>query len=203
MASFHEKRTGATTQPSITFIPMADDAPKPWEQQSGESSKAFSAFTFYRDMPPSARSLEAAYRAFKHHKNGVPLEAHVRADGRFRQWSTDNRWVARAQAWDREQDRITRDRAAEQEREAVEAMRKRHIGLAMGLQNAAANALQKKLEANGQLTESQIVRFMAEGTKLERLSRGEPDTIIGGDPIGKLAEMLGVHPAELREQMSK
>lgn len=183
---------------------MADDAPKPWEQQPDESSKAFSAFTFYRDLPPHSRSLETAYKAFKARKRGAPIAPHTKADGRFRGWSGQHRWVARAQAWDREKDRLARDAEIEAERQAVDAMRKRHIGLALSLQNAAANALQDKLAAQGgKLTESQIVRFLSEGTKLERLSRGEPDTIIGGDPIAKLAEMLGVHPSELRDQAGK
>lgn len=158
------------------------------------------AFTFYRDLPPMERSLETAYRAFKTRKNGAPPAPHIKADGRFRSWSGLYRWVARAQAWDREKDRLNRETELETEREAVAAMRKRHISIAQSMQNLAANKLKKMIDNDGaELSISGVAKFFNEGTKLERLSRGEPDTIIGGDPVAKLAEMLGVHPSELRD----
>ena len=114
----------------------------------------------------------------------------------FDRWSTDWHWVERSHAFD-----AWRDKEAQKADIAeIQAMRKRHINMAMSLQGTAATALQKILRAEqqpqrdaagnvimgadgkpvlGPLTlKPSEVRDLAElGMKIERLNRGEPETI--------------------------
>jgi len=74
----------------------ANQKPQPWEQQPGESSRAFSAFRAWLDQSPgSGRPILAAYRTF----SGRP-EA-KKPPGYFRTWIENFHWPARAQEYDR------------------------------------------------------------------------------------------------------
>lgn len=177
---------------------MTEHELRPWERQPGESAKAFSAFSLYLNQPPATRTILHAWHAYR------PEQVHDKAaPGHFRKWAADMKWQERARAWDREKDRIAREAEAEADRKAIAEMRKRHIGLALSLQNAAANSLQKRLQLveQGQgevMTPYQIARFLREGTNLERLSRGEPTDIVkGDDALKQLADLLGVEQSDL------
>lgn len=144
------------------------DAPAPWERQPGEPARAYAAFCIYRDLPPSERSL----RAVADRLYGVKPDAkRRRVPGQIHQWSTRWRWVERAAAWDDEQDR----RAREAQLRAVREMRERHIREAMALQQKALQRLQSM--DLSELSPADTLRFIVEAAKLERLSRGEPDSI--------------------------
>lgn len=82
-----------------------------WEQQHGESPQAFAAFVVYRD---DARSVRKTAAIVGKSRNLIGT------------WSSKNRWIARCAAWDREQDRLRRERnfkarAELEERHAKEA----------------------------------------------------------------------------------
>jgi hypothetical protein len=75
----------------------------PWEKLSGESAKAFHAFTIYRDLG-AARSLAKVGRALG--------ETGVAGPSMVEEWSVRWRWVERSDAFDRDEDRRQREERA-------------------------------------------------------------------------------------------
>jgi hypothetical protein len=68
--------------------------PNLWKRQPGETARAFAAFQAYRDLPSDERSVEAAYRL----KTGLQSKT----SGQWSRWSSQNRWIERAAAWEEE-----------------------------------------------------------------------------------------------------
>lgn len=124
-------------------------------------------------------------------------------------------WAERTEAWDNEVDR--RIQAAELSE--IERMVKRQVGLSLGMQEAATYELQalvnriKLAEKVAQQTRQvrrpftsvrDIVRLVECGTKLERLNRGEPDSIVETRPVPENLDALDVNELELyRELLAK
>lgn len=73
-------------------------------EHEGETAVAFAKFCRFRDAGPT-RELRAVYRQ----ATGKPQAR--QASGTWLQWATTFRWKARAEAWDREQDRIRQEAA--------------------------------------------------------------------------------------------
>lgn len=97
------KRTIARTVnlPSGTLdVPEAEA----WEQQQGESARAFAAFCAYRDMEPIKRSLRELAR--EQVAMGVRKGSEKVAFSRLCEWSRDWQWVQRVRLWDAEQERL-------------------------------------------------------------------------------------------------
>lgn len=67
--------------------------PLPYEQQPGESSRAFRAFAFYRELGPE-RSIDRAYTEY------LGGAKPGRAPGQWNAWSRERAWVERASAYD-------------------------------------------------------------------------------------------------------
>ena len=137
----------------------------PWERQLEETDKAFAAFVEYRDMPPGHRALEKLAQ-----KHGT-----LRVN--FERWSVAWDWRARVAEYDIWRDRQGREAALQE----IKEMNKRHVNMAMSFQGAAALALQKIIKAEQQNTTSTLrpneVAALADlGARLERLSRGEPES---------------------------
>lgn len=72
------------------------DERKQWERQEGETAKAFEAFCAYRDLPTAERSLRNAWAKYRQQTGNKS----VTMPGRFGDWSSGNRWVDRAAAYD-------------------------------------------------------------------------------------------------------
>lgn len=123
-----------------------------WEQQPGESAKAFEAFAAYRDMG-AERSLRKLTQQL--HKNLTTI----------RDWSVKWNWQERVRAYDRELDRQAREQAVR----SVRQMTDRHIRIAMQLQAKAVRALENLDEA--QLTPKMMLAFLAKATEIERMNR--------------------------------
>lgn len=71
---------------------------QPWEQQPGETPKAYQAFCVYRDMG-AGRSLDAGYQqSIQRVSEGYQEK---RASGAWRRWCNQHGWVARAIAYDK------------------------------------------------------------------------------------------------------
>ena len=102
-----------------------------------EASKAFHAFTHYRDLPAERRSIDAAYREHMDQCEGRQKGA-KRAPGRWDKWSTEHSWVARAAAHDAD---LSRQRRARRARELAEAEDR-----AAAIARAALGRLVKRLE---------------------------------------------------------
>jgi hypothetical protein len=71
-----------------------------WDPLEGESAKAYEAFTAYRDLPPSERSVRAAFKV----KTG-----RSQPNGTWNDWSAEHEWIERAKAWDLYQDKRVRE----------------------------------------------------------------------------------------------
>ena len=98
-------------------MPKRQEAENPWEQQPGESAKAFEAFAIYRDM-----GVERSVR-----KVAQQLNKSLTLIGR---WSSNHNWPERARAYDRDLDKRAHDQAVRE----VRNMTNRHIRIAMTLQ---------------------------------------------------------------------
>lgn len=141
---------------------------EPWERQEGETAKAFEAFCVYRDLGIQ-RSIAKTGKSLG--KTCAHLEA----------WSSKYNWVERATQWDAEQDRAVR----QQQLDDIKKMRKRHADLAEAMLIKAARAL--KRIPDDEIKAGDVTRMLDIATKVERISRGDSETIIeerdGGEAL--------------------
>lgn len=124
----------------------------PWEQQPGESAKAFEAFAIYRDM-----GVERSVR-----KVTQRLNKSLTLIGK---WSSRYNWPERALAYDRDLDRQAHAQAVRD----VRSMTNRHIRIAMQLQAKALEALEQLNVAT--LSPKMQLAFLAKATEIERMNR--------------------------------
>jgi hypothetical protein len=150
---------------------MSELSPGPWEQQPGESARAFGAFCVYRDLGPR-RTLRAAAAAYYRRTSGT-LERQVD------KWSSAFRWIERASAWDRHLD----DEARQAQEVAHREMAQRHVREARALQAKALERLRTILPE--ELSPADVLRYFVEAVKLERLALGEPETVQRQEVTGK------------------
>lgn len=130
---------------------MIEPATPMWERMAGETTPAYRAFRYYRDLGPS-RSLRAAAGVVE----GRRLPGHIC------RWSTQWNWSGRAAAWDDEQWR----REDVVRLEAIRTMHDVH-------QRAGRVAIGKALAALAavrpeNIPAGAIVRLLDVGTRLER-----------------------------------
>jgi hypothetical protein len=151
----------------------------PWERMDGESTRAYAAFTSYRDLPPNSRSLRAAA------ESSASGRANLR---QYERWSGQWEWVSRVEAHDAFMDGERRTA----ERDAIVDMGRQHAAAAMQLVERGVTALAA--------VELAALRFIESGIKLERLARGEPEERIPADaeresPQDRIRELLSSDPA--------
>lgn len=160
-----------------------------WERQAGESEEAWQAFVLYRDQAPP-RSLREVCKEVGKEKALI---------GR---WSSENRWVARVAAWDREQDRVKREadlqaRAEMGLRHATEAMEAQEVLLMPA--RALMERWRKRKEKDPDkdpfenLSDLELIKEATKAARVfaqvgifERLSRGMSTTNVGGHEGGPL-----------------
>lgn len=139
----------------------------------GETSKAFHAFTLYREMGPSRTAERVATEL------GVTRQNVAR-------WQAANDWIERAAEWDDYADLKERERDIVEREKAVAKMNRDHALLGRAAQVVASRKLQAyepenetaeaRARAQGAidaLSAGEAARLMSEGAKLERLARGE------------------------------
>jgi hypothetical protein len=148
-------------------MPETPPRPEPWDRQPGEPTRWFARFERYR-MAGSGRSLLGAVNAEQADKGG---QKRTKVSGAWDQAFARWRWRQRAEAWDDQQ----RDKARETHAQEIAEMNNRHIRESQALQAKAIARLNSLTE--GDLTATEVVRFLIEATKLERTARGEPETI--------------------------
>lgn len=155
----------------------------PWERRSGESSPAFEAFARYRDA-----GIERSIR-------GVAQELGKSATLLAR-WSSANDWVARAAAWDAEQDRRWRNQIAARRRRAID----RHINMAQLAQTKVAARLMGLDEQT--LSATELTRLLDVAVRIEREALGEPQRLeltgADGDPVSVQVAEFAAMGAEQR-----
>lgn len=139
------------------------NTPQPWDRLKDESTKAYEAFSIYRDMGRE-RSLS---------KVAEKLQKSETLMGR---WSRTFDWVKRAAKWDDEQDRQEREIAQKEQAKAIKDMRKRHADLGQAMLIKAARALAKI--PDDEIKPTDISRMVDVASKLERISRGDVGEVV-------------------------
>lgn len=130
-----------------------------WQRQTGETPQAFEAFRIYRDLTPGTRSYARVVSELGKSRTLI------------QRWSSEHNWVDRAGEWDNYQDMV----ALKSQLKAVADMSARHTKIAMSLQAKALKRLEK-IEPD-ELTPAQLLTYLLEATRLERLARGEPEKV--------------------------
>lgn len=161
---------------------------KLWERAPGETDKAFAAFRIYRDLGPEKRSLEAvATKVAKKALKGRGQPTYIK------EWSSQNKWVERASAYDDHLDEVRRaanERAiAEMSRKHAEGMRKIFDKGLKRIDDLEAEKIQGGL----------ALELTMSGMKGERLARGLTtdsigQTVSGGEPSRPLADAIAQDP---------
>ena len=88
-----------------------------WDIQSGETAKAYHAFSHYRDMPPADRSIDTAHAEHLARCEGRKRRG-KRGSNTWQNWSTKYDWVSRATVHDADLSRKRRDWQARELEEA-------------------------------------------------------------------------------------
>lgn len=130
-----------------------------WAKQLGESLQSFEAFKVFRNLPPGTRSLP---RVASECTKSISL---------IRRWSAEHSWFDRAEEWDAFQDKV----ALDSQLRAVQDMNRRHVQMSMSLQTKALRRLENMNP--DELSPTQLLTYLLEATRLERLARGEPEKI--------------------------
>lgn len=180
-------------KPPIIVKEMMNGRPC-WEKLNGESSKAFAGFQHFRDQGPSRtiastakllnNALDAKFEQQEVVENAERGKTYVRkksrrgslralsgAISRCNDYAREYGWWDRVDFYDRHLDKL---RVGESEKQ-VKEMTQRHIAIAGLIQNKAAAKLRELEHSN--LSPDQALKYLVEGTKLERMSRGEATEI--------------------------
>lgn len=137
-------------------MPKSSDA-KPWERQDGESAKAYQAFCKYLDMGEK-RSIRAVAQQLG---KSATLMA---------RWSSTWHWPDRVAEYEAD----PRRQAYKKAQNDAEKMAKRHINIALKMQEKALAALNATKPEYIQVRD--MITLLREATKLERDSRVDVET---------------------------
>lgn len=155
---------------------MAD----PWERMEGETARKYSYFCAYRDLGPTRTRRQVAERLGKSLRT---LEHDC----------TRYDWVARARAWDDEQDRIARL----EHQEILKETRIRHVQHARKMQERAIERLGRL--GLDEMAAADVTRMLEAGLRAERAALGIVESTVKidaevkhelRDPRGELARLL-------------
>ena len=127
-----------------------------WDRQAGESSKAYDAFTLYRDMG-AGRSVAKVEKKYGNNKRLLE------------RWCAKYGWVQRAAAYDDEQDQIRRQVAKD---ELIKSTRE-HLRNVRKLRSLAMKAIISKHPDN--ISFADAVRALELAVKMERQALGADD----------------------------
>lgn len=139
-----------------------------WERQDGETMKQYEAFCIYRDMGMDRSQKNVAKELGK-------------SEGLLSRWSSANKWVERAAAYDLEMERLARI----QQQKDIAKMRKNHASIASSMLVTAAKAL--KAMKPEDVKPSDISRMVEVASKLERISRGDVGDVVEERPSAEPA----------------
>ncbi|MDQ8706723.1 hypothetical protein RCO28_30250 [Streptomyces sp. LHD-70] len=162
------------------------ERPEAWERQPGESAAAWEAFACYRDLGLS-RSISKVAATL--HKARTLIE----------RWSTAHQWVVRAEAWDREQDRLWRGERQQAAREVA----RRHARLASAAQAKLVAQLQQLDPAR--LSPADVIRWLEVTVRIERQAYGIDlaEAAAVGPAAVDVADVTGLSDEERRARMEQ
>jgi len=149
-----------------------------YDRQPGEPLKSWIAFVVYRDMGYDRTLRKSADFERKRDGSLAKLDTVAR---KYEKWSVRWNWAERVADWDRALDKQRRRKMLE----GVSRMRDRHMNLAKSMQALGAGALtrwltrlKKASEEGTPIAPKDVRKLIETGMKLERMSRGEPETVI-------------------------
>ncbi len=135
-----------------------------WEKQPGETSAQYAAFAAYRDLGITRSIVKAVESVGKSPSN---------RRRNWERWSSENMWVARAEAFDAERER---KRRLKREEDIVEALN-RHRRAASLMQTIAVERMNMyRLDARGE-PPLNALRYLEAGLREEKLALGVPGDI--------------------------
>lgn len=149
------KRIG-TAWIDLPAMPDTIDGRNVYERLPGEPATAFAAFRIYRDLGPT-----------RHCRKVNSEEAHW-AYSTLCEWRRKYRWEERALYYDNEMDSVR----LEETKKQIKLMVERHLSIASVVQSTAFKKLREEGE-NMKMNPETILKYLVEGVKLERGSRGE------------------------------
>ncbi len=167
----------------------------PWERQEGESDLMYARFRVYLELGRT-RTLTSAAEILTSTGDTSRL-----GGAYIRSLAHSYRWTQRTGAYDREQDRLERERLVEQRRDMI----RRHLKTANDLTAKAREALTKvKID---KLTPLDIVRFFRLATAIEANALGLPGETVAvtgaaGGPV-LLDDLSGLTDEQRRERMAE
>lgn len=197
-----------TKKSRVAVLPPPDDIP-PWERQRGEHARTFHNFCHYRDLG-AKRSVDKAWRLHKEMCEHKPVEITKRAPyGGWHQSCAEWGWVERAEAWDRSQDALAREKLTKERLEAAE----RHAKMAqaaLSVLSIPSRVLLEAIQQDPLLVQNlvkearsspkaaiKLIDLVSWATKgipglvdVERLSRGMSTEVI---EIGEKRDELGLN----------
>jgi hypothetical protein len=155
-----------------------DDKTFPWlrHYSCGETSRAYEAFSVYRELGPS-RTLGRAAEQLR--PQSTPQ--------RLARWSEEWAWRRRADAWDNEQERLRAEQMAERRREANETIHQLGVSMLVrvGQRLQALNEQEARL-----LSVPDLARLYSEATKGIRLVQGDATSRIEADIPERLQKLI-------------
>lgn len=136
-----------------------DDAGQPWGRQSGESARAFDAFTTYAHLGPAGRSLRRVAQELG------------KSASLMSRWSAQHEWVERASAFDLA---ATRDaeRAVAAARRTLAARHVRTAGKALARVEAMIDALPEEAPPV-----ADVVKLWTAAAEIERAALSIPTRV--------------------------
>jgi len=151
-----------------------------WDQRPNEPNGAYRKFAYYRDLGPT-RSQKKVAEHFDVKLNTVY------------ELSSNHKWMYRAAAYDREQERIDQEWIQDERRKAGT----RHIRQAQSLQSKWIQRLQQLDPA--ELDVKDVIKYAEIATKLERQALGFDDLQVGvSGTITQTVESLSPEETRLR-----
>lgn len=153
-----------------------------WNKNPKETSRAYNAFLIYKNLG-ALRSLRKTAEVFY---GAAYFSKYLAKEQQIFRWSSKYNWVARCLDWDIEEERIQieekrKDIAEMDRRQAKDGMEMSKIGM-YNIKLQATDDPPK--DKHGKIIKPKIpvpesTRLFTEGTKAERLARGEVTEISG------------------------
>ena len=148
-----------------------------WDKQKGETSKAFEAFSRYRDLG-ATRSMQSVAQMYAEETG---RKATTVLAG-LKRWSSKYDWVQRAEDWDVNQDRIYQA----ENKQKLKAMRERHLTYEAVKQQKGFEKLREIDTID--LDAKEALALLDSGIRGERTLHGEPESTLGisGEGVRKI-----------------
>ncbi len=149
-----------------------------WEQQGGETAKAYAAFCVYRDMGRD-RSLLKAWRLQKGYEKATSVP------GSWVNWSDSNDWKRRAESYDAHLEKIARAEREDEHRRELADYRERQrkqaeqaAGIATAALGLAGQELQSMVKNKQQIGKDLLPAYLrAAAAVLEQSRNAEAEAL--------------------------